>query len=48
MVNLSPKVRIQVSFVPKGERMWLVVGNFLLQESFVLAAVHVGVVTMFL
>ena len=28
--------------------MWLVVANFLLLESFVLAAVHIGLVTAFL
>ena len=30
------------------ERTWLVVADFLVLESFVLAAVHIGQVTMFL
>ena len=37
--------RIQASFVLKGEEVWLVVTNFLVSESFVLAAVHIGQVT---
>ena len=32
----------------KGEEVWLVVANFLLPDHFVLAAVQVGLVTMFL
>ena len=35
-------MRIQASFILKGEGMWLVVSKFLVSESFVLAAVHVG------
>ena len=35
-------------FYTKGERVWLIVAEFLILESFVLAAVHVGLVTMFL
>ena len=31
----------------KGEGVWLVVAHFLVLESFVLAVVHVGVVTVF-
>ena len=33
---------MQASFIPKGEGMWLVGVNFLVSESSVLAAVHVG------
>ena len=46
--NHLTQVRTQASFVLKGERMWLVVVNILLSESFVLAAVHIGLVTVFL
>ena len=35
-------LRIQASFIVKGEGMWLVVANFLVPESFVLAAVLIG------
>lgn len=35
------------SFILKGEGVYLVVAHFLVQESFVLAAVRVGQVTMF-
>ena len=45
--HLTP-VRIQASFILKRGEAWLVVADFLVQESFVLAAVHVGQVTMFL
>ena len=41
-------VRIQASFILNGEGVWLVVADFLVLESFVLAAVHVGQVAMFL
>jgi hypothetical protein len=40
-------IRIQVSFILKGEEMYLVVANFM-SESFVLATVHTGQVKMFL
>ena len=40
--------RVQPSFILKGEGVWLVAANFLVPESFVLAAVHVGPITMFL
>ena len=43
-----PQVRIQASFILKGEEVWLAVINFLVSESFILAAIHVGQVTMFL
>ena len=39
-------LRIQVSFIFKGEELWLVVINFLVPESFVLAAVNTGLVTI--
>ena len=44
------QVRSQASFVLKGEEdsVWLVVADFLAPESFVIAAVCVGLVTMFL
>ena len=45
--NHLPQVRIQASFLLKGEGVWLVIADFLV-ESFVLAAGHVGLVTMFL
>ena len=41
-------VRIQASFILKGERVWLVVASFLVSQSFVLTTVQVGQVTMFL
>ena len=31
----------QASFILKGEGVWLVVANYLVQETFVLAAVHI-------
>ena len=37
-------VRIQASFIMKGEGEWLVFAYFLVLESFVLRAVHVGLV----
>ena len=36
------------SFILQGEGVWPVVSNFLVPESFALATVHVGLVTMFL
>ena len=42
------QVRIQASFILKGKEVWLVVADFLVPESFVLAAVHIGLDTMFL
>ena len=44
--TILPKLEFRLLL--KGEGMWLVIANFLVQESFVLAAVHVGLVTMFL
>ena len=41
-------IRIQASFIIKGKGVWLVFANFLVQESFVLAAVPIGFLTMFL
>ena len=41
-------LRIQVSFMFKWERIRLVVINFLVPESFVLTAVNIGLVTIFL
>ena len=46
--NHLTKVVAQASFILKGERVWLVARNFLVQESSVVAAVHVGLVIMFL
>ena len=46
--NHLTQVRIQASFILKGEEVWLAVINFLVSESFILAAIHVGQVTMFL
>ena len=46
--NRLPRVRIQGSFILKGEGMWLVAANFLVSESFVLAAVHICQVMMVL
>ena len=46
--NQPTRVRIQASFILKGEEVWLVVANFLVLESFGPAAVQVGLVTMFL
>ena len=37
------QVRIWASFIVKGERVWQVIADFLVSESFVLAAVHIGV-----
>ena len=34
--------RIQASFILKGEGVCLVAANFLVSESFILAAVHIG------
>ena len=52
MVDQCPKepsyLRQNSGFFLKGEGVWLVVANFLVPESFVLAAVLVGLVTMFL
>ena len=53
MVDWFPKnhltqVRIQTSFILKGEGVCLVPTNFLVPESFVLADVHIGQVSMFL
>ena len=45
--NHLAKVRIQLSFILKGERVWLVVAHFV-SEAFILAAVKVGQVMMFL
>ena len=46
--NHLAKVRIQLSFILKGERVWLVVAHFFVSEAFILAAVKVGQVMMFL
>ena len=44
----STPVRVQASFILKGEGVWLLVAHFLVPASFVLTNVHAGVVTMFL
>ena len=46
--NHLTQLRIQASFTLKGEGMWPVVANLLVTESFVLAAVHIGQITVFL
>ena len=46
--NHLAKVRIPLSFILKGERVWLVVAHFCVSEGFILAAVQVGQVLMFL
>lgn len=48
--NHLTQVRIQASLILKGEEesIWLVVTDFLALESFVIAAVCEGLVTMFL
>lgn len=52
-VDQSPQerlggLRIQDPFILKGEGVWLLVVGFLLWDSFVLTAAHIGQVTMFL
>ena len=42
------QVRMQTSFMLKGEGMWLVVANLLGQESLALGAVSVALVAIFL
>ena len=39
---------LEFRLVSKREGIWLIISNFLIQESFVLIALHVGLVTMFL
>ena len=46
--NLLTEVRIQVSFILRVEGVWLVATNFLAWKSFVLAAVYIGQITIFL
>ena len=46
--NHLTQIRTQASFILKGEWMWLFVANILLPGPFLLAAVHIGLVTMFL
>ena len=46
--NRFTQVRIQASFIVNGEEVWLVVADFLVSESFVLAAVRERQVMMFL
>lgn len=41
-------IGIEVSFILKKEEVYLVVVKFLVSEFFVLAADHVGIVTMLL
>ena len=41
-------VRIWVSFILKGKRVWLVIADFLAYDSIFSAAVQAGLVTMFL
>ena len=42
------KLEFRLCFILKGVRMWLVVANFLILEFFVLAAVLLGLITVFL
>lgn len=44
--NHLPPVRTQAPFILKGAGAWLVVASFLVSESFVLAAAHVGQVLL--
>ena len=46
--NHLTQVRIQASFILKGEGVLLTVANLLVLESFVLTAVHIDQVMMFL
>lgn len=46
--NHLPWVRIQASFILRGEVVGLVVANSLVLESLVLEAVHLGLITRFL
>ena len=39
---------LEFRLVSKREGIWLIISNFLIQESFVPIALHVGLVTMFL
>ena len=39
---------LEFRLVSKREGIWLIISNFLIQESFVLIAVHIDQVTMFL
>ena len=36
------ELKIEASFILKGEGLWLVVANFLVSESSVITAVHIG------
>ena len=42
------ELKIEASFILKGEGLWLVVANFLVSESSVITAVHIGQVTTLL
>ena len=46
--NLLTEVRIQVSFKLRAEGVWLGATNFLAGKSFVLAAVYIGQIAIFL
>ena len=46
--TILTRVIVQAAFILKGEEVWLFVANFLVPESFVLAAVHIGQVMIFL
>ena len=45
--TIITQFRIQASFILKWKEVWLMVANFLILESFVLAAALRGLVTMF-
>ena len=45
--NHHAQIRMQSSFIPKEEGVWLVVANFLMSEFFVFEPIHLGQVMMF-
>ena len=46
--TISPQSEFQLLLYEEGEGEWLAVADILVQKSFVLIAVHIGQVTMFL
>ena len=45
--TVFPELRIQSSFMLKGEGIWLAAAHFLVLENFVPTALHIGLVTVF-
>ena len=45
--TVFPELRIQSSFMLKGEGVWLAAAHFLVLENFVSTALHIGLVTVF-